>query len=97
MSAQVLKLNIPTMLTINETVEVLDKYAKDRGATNRITKFRLRQLALTNEIIHTRAGKKILINLDKLIDYLNSSGPKNQSLEDALPANKYGITPITCK
>ena len=31
----------------------------------------LRQLCLANKIVHIRAGSKIMINMDKLKDYLN--------------------------
>ena len=55
---------VPRMLTINEC-------AKEFEGTG-LTAYRLRQLALTNQIINIRAGKKILINADKLIEYLNN-------------------------
>lgn len=62
---------LPTMATIKETRDFLDKKAKESGAKNNLTEYRLRQLALSNQIVHVRAGKKILINLDKLVDFLN--------------------------
>lgn len=58
---------VPRMLTINEC-------AKEFEGTG-LTAYRLRQLALTNQIIKIRAGKKILINADKLIEYLNNPTP----------------------
>ena len=54
---------IPKMLTINEC-------AKEFEGTG-LTAYRIRQLAITNQIVNIRAGKKILINADKLIEYLN--------------------------
>ena len=57
-------MNIPRMLTIKEC-------AKEFKSTG-LTEYRLRQLALTNQIINIRAGNKILINADKLIEYLNN-------------------------
>ena len=65
---------VPRMLTINEC-------AKEFEGTG-LTAYRLRQLALTNQIINIRAGKKILINADKLIEYLNNPNPF-QSREEA--------------
>ncbi len=61
-------LNIPQMLTINEA-------AKTTG----LAKYFIRQLALQNKVKNVRAGKKILINLEKLIEYLN-----NDSISDSL-------------
>lgn len=62
---------LPTMATIKETWEFLEKQAKENNTKNNLTEYRLRQLALNNQIVHIRAGKKILINIDKLIDFLN--------------------------
>jgi len=53
-------LNTPKMATINEAAEITG-----------LAKFHIWQLALQNKIIHLRAGKKILINMEKLIEYLN--------------------------
>jgi excisionase family DNA binding protein len=50
----------PRMATINETARITG-----------LAKHFLRQLALQDKIKHLRAGKKILINVDKLIEYLN--------------------------
>lgn len=55
------ELSMPKMATINET-------AKLTG----LAKYYIRQLALNNKIKHVRAGKKILINIEKLIEYLNN-------------------------
>ncbi len=63
-------MTIPTMATVNEA-------AKMFGGT--LTAFRIRQLALNNEIPNVRAGKKILINIEKLCDYLNNPNPKQEN------------------
>lgn len=55
---------VPRMLTIKEC-------AKEFEGTG-LTAYRLRQLAISNQIINIRAGNKILINADKLIEYLNN-------------------------
>lgn len=52
--------NIPTMLTLNEA-------AKATG----LSYGHLRALCLKKEIVFIRSGNKYLINLEKLIQYLN--------------------------
>ena len=53
-------INIPTMLTIKET-------AKKTG----LAEHYIRQLVLKNEICYIKAGRKYLVNLEKLVDYLD--------------------------
>jgi len=50
-----------TMMTINEL-----------AAQTGLAKHFIRQLALQNKVVHVRAGKKILINYARFIDYLNT-------------------------
>ena len=57
-------LHPPQMATINETAKLIG-----------LAKYYIRQLALNNKIKHVRAGKKILINIEKLIEYLNNGEP----------------------
>jgi len=52
--------NTPTMLTIKETAQRLG-----------LAKHYVRQLCLQGKIIYCKAGNKYLINIDKLIEYLN--------------------------
>lgn len=61
-------LKIPTMLTINEV-------AQRTG----LAKFHIRTLALQGKIKSIRAGKKILINFEKFIEYLNADEKQNNS------------------
>ena len=56
---------IPTMLTIRE----LAKESKAYG----VTEFHIRHAVNTGLIPHINAGRKILINRDKFIDYLESN------------------------
>lgn len=51
---------IPQMLTI-----------KDAAERTGLANFYIRQLCLQNKIIHVKAGRKYLINFDKLIEFLN--------------------------
>ena len=53
-------MTIPTMIGIRE--------ASDKTG---ISYEQLRKLCLQNKIVHIKAGCKYLINLEKLIDYLN--------------------------
>lgn len=54
-------MTIPTMVTIKEAA----------GQTGLSYDY-LRKLCLQKKIVHVRAGCKILINLDKLVEYLNT-------------------------
>ena len=56
-------LKIPRMLTIPETVREFH-----------LPEHFVRQLCRENRIVHVMAGKKILVNADRLIDYLNGGG-----------------------
>lgn len=58
---------IPRMRTINEAareIKVLDPHTA-------ITEYHIRQLAISGVIPRVKAGKKYLINLDMLIEYMN--------------------------
>ena len=54
---------IPRMLTIPETVREFH-----------LPEHFVRQLCRENRIVHVMAGKKILVNADRLIDFLNGGG-----------------------
>lgn len=75
-------INIPHMLTIREC-------AQETGLSEHF----LRRKALSGEIVSVRAGTKILINLDRLIEHLNSNTLKVEENNDAVN----GITPIQTK
>lgn len=53
-------MTIPTMVGIKEASEMTG-----------VSYDYLRKLCLQNKIVHIRAGVRYLINLEKLIDYLN--------------------------
>ena len=72
-------LNIPRMTTINEAAEITG-----------LAKHFIRQLALQDKIRHVRAGKKFLINIEKLIEYLNNGDNEPTSLAE----NRYGIQAV---
>ena len=73
-------LNTPQMATINEAAKITG-----------LAKYFIRQLALQNKIKNVRAGKKILINVDKLIEFLNNGDDETHT--SILP-NKFNITPV---
>lgn len=72
-------LGTPQMATINETAEIVG-----------LAKHYIRQLVLQNKIRHIRAGKKHLVNVEKLIEYLNEC-PSDDEIN---VENKFNITPI---
>ena len=61
-------LNVPQMVTINEAAKITG-----------LAKYYIRQLALQNKIKNVRAGRKILINLEKLVEFLNEETSTDDS------------------
>ena len=59
---------LPRMRTVHEAAEELRRM--DAGTA--VTEYHIRQLAINNVIPRVKAGKKYLINLDALIEYLSS-------------------------
>ena len=57
----VTEMTIPTMITIKEAAEKTG-----------ISYSRIRTLWLESKIVHIKAGRRFLINLEKLIEYLNT-------------------------
>lgn len=76
----VAEFKIPTMLTIKETAEKTG-----------LAEHFIRGLAISNQIVHVRCGKKYLVNLEKLIEYLNSS--KGEDCKEPSDT-KFSIRPI---
>ena len=63
---------VPTMLSIAEAAE-----------RSGLPQHYVRQLCLTNQIVFVRAGRKYLVNFEKLIDFLNT-GTKEEPIEQPL-------------
>ena len=61
------EVKIPSMRTISEAAQEL-KALDPRTA---ITEYHIRQLAVSGMIPRVKAGKKYLINLDTLIEYMS--------------------------
>lgn len=73
--------NIPRMETINKAAEITG-----------LSKYCIRQKAVNGEIVCVKAGNKYLINIDKLIEYLNNGDKQNTA-----PVSENGIKPIPVK
>lgn len=63
-------LKLPKMATINEC-------AKTVG----LAKYHIRQLVLQGKVKYVKAGKKYLINVDSLIEYLNNGEAQTETEE----------------
>ncbi len=74
--------NIPRMETINKAAEITG-----------LSKYFIRQKAVNGEIVCVKAGNKYLINIDKLIDYLN----KGDLFAPAPTLSDSDIKPISVK
>ncbi len=68
---------IPVLKTIKETSIIVG-----------LARYHLRQLVKQNKIKFVMAGKKCLINLDSLIDYLNKGEVKTETVEQNETVNK---------
>ena len=73
--------SIPTMKTIDDTAALLG-----------LPKHWVRQKVLNGEIVAVKSGKRYLVNVDKLIEYLNSN-----TLTPAEPVSCVGIKPVPVK
>ena len=70
--------DIPNMTTINETAEKTG-----------LAKHYIRQCCINNKIIHIRCGRRILINFDKFIEFLNT-GDQMENIEPQKKIRKLG-------
>ena len=59
-----IKTSVPKMRTVTNA-------AKETG----LSEYTIRRLAKEGKIVHIKSGKKLLINLDKLIDFLEEGEP----------------------
>lgn len=62
--------NFPQMETINEASKI-----------SGLAKYRIRQMVLQNKVKYVRAGKKYLINIESLIEYLNQGEITNSEVD----------------
>lgn len=71
------KTTIPKMKTIKEVSKIVG-----------LAEYHVRQLVKQNKINFIRAGKKYLINLESLIDYLNNGEVETEAKEQNENTNK---------
>lgn len=71
-------IKIPSMKTINEAAEIVS-----------LAKYHIRQLVLQNKVKYVKAGRKYLLNLDSLVNYL-----KNGETEERMENNDKNIRQI---
>lgn len=58
---------VPRMRTLDQCAV----YFKEQDPETTLTRYRIRQMVLNGTIPHVMCGKKYLVNLDKLIEYLS--------------------------
>lgn len=63
-------ISIPNMITINEAARI-----------TKLAKYHIRQLVMQDKVKYVKSGKKYLLNLDSLIDYLKN-GDKEERKEN---------------
>lgn len=61
---------LPKMATINECAKIV-----------KLAKYHIRQLVLQGKVKYVKAGKKYLINLNSLIEYLNNGEAQTETEE----------------
>lgn len=72
------EIDVPCMITINEAAQIV-----------KLAKYHIRQLVLQDKVKYVKAGRKYLLNLDSLINYLQN-GDKKERKEN----NEKNIRPI---
>ena len=72
---------IPHMETIKATAELTG-----------LPEHFIRQKVISGEIVSVKAGRKYLVNVDKLVEYLNTHTERAEEQEEQ--AEEYGIRPV---
>lgn len=81
--------SLPRMRTVHEAAKEL----KEMDENTAVTEYHIRQLALSGVLPRVQAGRKLLINFDLLLEYLqNPTADKFQVHSNA--ADVGGIRPI---
>ena len=78
----------PRMRTVKEAAQEL----KALDSHTAVTEYHIRRLALQGVLPTVKAGKKKLINLDLLIEYL--SNPTAEKFRVVPTVDRYGVRPI---
>ena len=61
------EIDIPCMITINEAAQIV-----------KLAKYHIRQLVLQDKVKYIKTGRKYLLNLDSLINYLQNGDKKER-------------------
>ena len=70
---------VPKMVPIQECAKI-----------TKLAKYHIRQLVLQDKIRYVKTGKKYLINLDSLIEYLNKGETTSEKQNETERSNYYG-------
>lgn len=62
------ELDVPCMVTINEAAQIV-----------KLAKYHIRQLVLQGKIRYVKAGRKYLLNLDSLVNYLKNGDTEERT------------------
>ena len=84
------KIKFPHMRTIPEAAKELKKMDEHTA----VTEYHIRQLALSGVLPRVKAGRKLLINLDTLIEYLTDPTAEKFNVHNAAVNNSNGIRRI---
>lgn len=83
-------LKIPRMRTVPEAAKEL----KEMDEHTAVTEYHIRQLALSGVLPRVQAGRKLLINLDTLIEYLTDPTADKFQVHSNAAADVNGIRRI---
>lgn len=81
---------LPRMRTVPEAAAEI----KTADPNTAITEYHIRQLALSGVLPRVKAGRKLLINLDTLIEYLTDPTAEKFNVHNAAVNNSNGIRRI---
>ncbi len=62
------EIDIPCMITINEAAQIV-----------KLAKYHIRQLVLQGKVKYVKTGRKYLLNLDSLVNYLKNGDTEERS------------------
>ena len=83
-------LKIPRMRTVPEAAKEL----KEMDAHTAVTEYHIRQLALSGVLPRVKAGRKMLINFDLLLEYLANPTADKFQVHSNAAADVNSIRPI---
>lgn len=78
-----IQMKIPNLKTIKETAKLLG-----------LPEYFVRQKVKSGEIVAISAGRKMLVNVDRFIEYLNSATQPPEKNEPTPEKNEFGINLI---